>query len=237
MTRITPALAEAYWTSTHSAQFGLQIPSRSPGSQAERREPAGDAVDLGVELRVGPADVLMARRRAPRGRRGRATVRSRFAPIVSPSSGTSEVPCAYESVDMIASSSWASNVAGARADAQAPALRPRAGNRERAATHSATPAPTPASSPKPPRRRQRRHDQTHPDSATPGPTRPRSPRINTARPQEIAEVARRARRRNESQVFEAPSQASSSPAFHASKGGLHHLALSARAVLGCGNRS
>src|SRR5438067_1877045 len=38
LTRITPALAEAYWTSSHSAQFGAQIPMRSPGaSPAARR--------------------------------------------------------------------------------------------------------------------------------------------------------------------------------------------------------
>ena len=32
LTRMIPALAVAYWTSAHSAQFGLQIPTRSPGS-------------------------------------------------------------------------------------------------------------------------------------------------------------------------------------------------------------
>ncbi len=32
LTRITPSLAVAYCTSAHSAQFGLQIPTRSPGS-------------------------------------------------------------------------------------------------------------------------------------------------------------------------------------------------------------
>ena len=32
LTRMIPALAVAYWTSAHSAQFGLQIPTRSPAS-------------------------------------------------------------------------------------------------------------------------------------------------------------------------------------------------------------
>ena len=32
LTRMIPAFAVAYWTSAHSAQFGLQIPTRSPGS-------------------------------------------------------------------------------------------------------------------------------------------------------------------------------------------------------------
>ena len=30
LTRITPALAVAYWVSTHSARFGLHTPTRSP---------------------------------------------------------------------------------------------------------------------------------------------------------------------------------------------------------------
>ena len=31
-TSTTPALAVAYWSSTHSAQFGDQMPTRSPAS-------------------------------------------------------------------------------------------------------------------------------------------------------------------------------------------------------------
>ena len=31
-TSTTPALALAYWTSTHSTQLGAQMPMRSPGS-------------------------------------------------------------------------------------------------------------------------------------------------------------------------------------------------------------
>ena len=38
-TRITPTLAVAYWSHTHSAQFGLQIPTRSPTCRPRRSRP------------------------------------------------------------------------------------------------------------------------------------------------------------------------------------------------------
>ena len=55
---MAPIRAVAYWTSTHSAQFGLQIPTRSPFSMPGREEGAGQVVDRSVELRVRQAHVL-----------------------------------------------------------------------------------------------------------------------------------------------------------------------------------
>ena len=39
LTRITPTLAVAYWSQTHSAQLGLQMPTRSPTSSPSRSRP------------------------------------------------------------------------------------------------------------------------------------------------------------------------------------------------------
>ena len=60
LTRIAPTLAVAYWTSTHSAQLGDQIPTRSPFAEPGREQPGRDAVDGRVELRVGQPHVLVA---------------------------------------------------------------------------------------------------------------------------------------------------------------------------------
>ena len=55
LTRIAPILAVAYWTNTHSATFGAQIPTRSPVLHARAEQPERQRVDLRHELRVGPA--------------------------------------------------------------------------------------------------------------------------------------------------------------------------------------
>ena len=39
LTRIAPILAVAYWTIVHSAQFGAQIPTRSPFSMPRAIKP------------------------------------------------------------------------------------------------------------------------------------------------------------------------------------------------------
>ena len=56
VTRISPALAAANWVSAHSAQFGDQMPIRSPWLEAQRQQPGGQ--------RVGPAPSSSAKRPA-----------------------------------------------------------------------------------------------------------------------------------------------------------------------------
>ena len=53
-------MAVAYWMSTHSAQLGDQMPTRSPRSIPCASRPRRDAVDRGVELGVGEAQALVA---------------------------------------------------------------------------------------------------------------------------------------------------------------------------------
>ena len=43
LTRIAPSFAVPYWTKAHSAQFGAQMPTRSPLADAERVQPEGAA--------------------------------------------------------------------------------------------------------------------------------------------------------------------------------------------------
>ena len=50
-TRITPAFAVAYCTSTHCAQFGDQIPTRSPLSSPAAHQPACERVNLRRRIR------------------------------------------------------------------------------------------------------------------------------------------------------------------------------------------
>ena len=59
LTRMIPAFAVAYWTSAHSAQFGLQIPTRSPGSIPAAMSARARAVHGLAELRVRVAQVLV----------------------------------------------------------------------------------------------------------------------------------------------------------------------------------
>ena len=55
LTRIAPSFAVAYWTNTHSAQFGAQMPTRSPLPTPSASRPSAHGVDLGDELRVAEA--------------------------------------------------------------------------------------------------------------------------------------------------------------------------------------
>ena len=54
-TRIAPILAVAYWTSTHSAQFGDQMPTRSPAWRPRGRASRRRAGRPRHRARVGPA--------------------------------------------------------------------------------------------------------------------------------------------------------------------------------------
>ena len=60
LTRISPALAVAYWVMIHSALLGDQMPMRSPGLQAEGDEAGGEGLDVGGEFGPGPVDTLLA---------------------------------------------------------------------------------------------------------------------------------------------------------------------------------
>ena len=42
LTRITPSFAVAYWTSAHSARFGLHTPDAVALAQAAGEHPAGE---------------------------------------------------------------------------------------------------------------------------------------------------------------------------------------------------
>ena len=97
LTRITPILAVAYCTSTHSALFGLQMPTRSPLLEAEGEQAAGHARRPRRRARRRSSGRPGGGRPARRGRGSAAPVSARFSPIVWPSSGTVEAPCAYES--------------------------------------------------------------------------------------------------------------------------------------------
>ena len=71
----------ANWTCTHSAQFGAQMPRRSPLPRPSAGERARGAVDVLAQLAVGQPHALVARRSARRGRgtrrrRGRSSRRS-----------------------------------------------------------------------------------------------------------------------------------------------------------------
>ena len=60
LTSTAPIFAVAYCTSTHSAQFGAQMPTRSPLLDAQGEQPAGHPVDVAVQLGVGPAAAARA---------------------------------------------------------------------------------------------------------------------------------------------------------------------------------
>src|SRR3954463_13972169 len=95
LTRIAPSLAVPYCTNAHSAQFGAQMPTRSPlrtpRSSRPRAQASTSATNSGkVQRRPGRNPTSASR--SPT----RAAVRSRLAPMVSPSSGTVEVPLAYD---------------------------------------------------------------------------------------------------------------------------------------------
>jgi len=94
LTRITPRLGPwAYCISTHSGQFGAQMPTRSPAFNPARDQAPGQRVGVRVELR-GRSSAVPRRHIDERfpGRHGRPRYASGFAPMVSPSSGCGEVP-------------------------------------------------------------------------------------------------------------------------------------------------
>src|SRR5262249_31658380 len=95
LTRMIPAFAVAYWTNAHSAQFGLQMPTRSPGAMpaAMNARPArSTSAANSAYVYRSPWWTDTSASRSPK----RATVRSRLPPIVSPSSGVVDVPDAYD---------------------------------------------------------------------------------------------------------------------------------------------
>ena len=59
LTSTRPAFADANCVSTHSAQFGDQMPSRSPGSRPRRIRPHREIVNAPLQLPVAPPYVLM----------------------------------------------------------------------------------------------------------------------------------------------------------------------------------
>ena len=92
-TRITPSFAVAYWVSAHSQRFGLHTPSRSPFSRPNPSNPrASRSTAEFSSAQVNRTPWWQDTSASDSGTR--ATVRSRFAPIVSPSSGTAPAPWA-----------------------------------------------------------------------------------------------------------------------------------------------
>ena len=83
-TRIAPIFAVAYWVSVHSAQFGAQMPTRSPLAMPVPSNPSASASTSAassayVHRRL--ADRSTSASRSPNAR----TVASKLPPIVSPS--------------------------------------------------------------------------------------------------------------------------------------------------------
>ena len=92
-TSTAPTFAVAYWTRTHSAQFGAQMPTRSPASIPAASRPRASrftaASSSAYDIRIPWWRLTSASRSGKR-----ATVRSRSAPMVWPSSGVSHAPWA-----------------------------------------------------------------------------------------------------------------------------------------------
>ena len=91
MTRIAPIFAVAYWISTHSAQLGAQMPTRSPLAipvASSPRATSFTAASSSAYVQRRPVATSTSASRSAY----RAAARSRFSPIVSPSSGTAETP-------------------------------------------------------------------------------------------------------------------------------------------------
>ena len=55
LTRIAPSFAVPYWTKTHSAQFGAQMPTRSPLPTPRASSPSAQASTSATNSRIGPA--------------------------------------------------------------------------------------------------------------------------------------------------------------------------------------
>ena len=86
----------AYWASAHSAQFGAQIPTRSPSSRPAATSPRASAStsrSSSAQVQRRPLATSTSASRSGRA----ATVLSKLAPIVSSSSGGSSSPAAYDS--------------------------------------------------------------------------------------------------------------------------------------------
>ena len=81
LTRIAPTLAVAYWVSTHSAQFGAQMPTRSPlpmpAPTSPRASRSTSAPSSAYVIRMPVARSTSASRSG-----NRATVASRLSPMV-----------------------------------------------------------------------------------------------------------------------------------------------------------
>ena len=60
LTRMTPTFAVAYWTTVHSAQFGAQMPTRSPLASPAATQRLGEAVHLLAEDGIRPPQSLGA---------------------------------------------------------------------------------------------------------------------------------------------------------------------------------
>jgi hypothetical protein len=86
-----PAFAVAYWVSTHSAQLGAQMPSRSPLASPAASSPRASASTCSFSAAYVSRTSWWRTTSASRSPK-RATVRSRFSPIVSPISGLVATP-------------------------------------------------------------------------------------------------------------------------------------------------
>ena len=91
LTRIAPIFALPYCSSTHSAQFGAQIPTRSPVATPEAMSPratASVAASSCAYVQRLPVGTSTSASLSPCA----AAIRRRLSPIVSPSSGSGLAP-------------------------------------------------------------------------------------------------------------------------------------------------
>src|SRR5690242_14148271 len=96
---MAPIRAVAYCTNTHSGRFGDQIPTRSPGptpSPTSARASVSTSSSSSRYVHRRPLGTSASASRSPT----RRTVRRRHPPMVSPMSGSEEMPLAYETVFM-----------------------------------------------------------------------------------------------------------------------------------------
>ena len=94
LTRIAPTRAVANCTTTHSAQFGAQMPTRSPFSTPAASRPRAHRstwASSSAYVQRTPCARETSASRAPCSE----TIAFHISPIVSPRSGTSETPCWY----------------------------------------------------------------------------------------------------------------------------------------------
>src|SRR6185437_5620987 len=95
VTRIAPIFAVAYWVNSHSAQFGAQIPTRSPLPIPAPSSPCASAsissCSCAYVHRRWLAQSISASRLGQR-----VAARSKLSPIVSPSNPTLDTPDTYD---------------------------------------------------------------------------------------------------------------------------------------------